>query len=267
MTQAATAAVHPTSSPLERKLITIASGKGGVGKTWLSITLAHALARHGRQVLLFDGDLGLANVDIQLGLTPMFDLGDVLAGRKRLMEAVTPFCDGGAAQISFDILAGKSGSGALASLTRDTLIGLRQTLIQSAQNYNDVLLDLGAGIDQQVAVMANHGGRCVVVLTPEPTALTDAYAFIKLRTMRNPACDIRVIVNQATSARDGQQTFDTLAKACNSFLKFRPKLAGVVRRDPKVSESIRAQTPLLVRSPGSPAATDVDAIAKSLIAG
>lgn len=257
-------ALHPTPAPLEKRLITVASGKGGVGKTWLAITLAHALALRGRKVMLFDGDLGLANVDIQLGLMPTKDLGDVLSGEIALAEAVTPFSIDAAQPVHFDILAGRSGSGSLAGLGKDAILGVRQALVQAAAKYDDVILDLGAGIDQPVAILANHGGTCLVVVTPEPTAITDAYAFIKLRRLRDPAADIRLAVNGIASRREGEQTYQTLAKACASFLKFTPPLAGMVHRDTKVRDAIRAQTALLTRSPECPAAQDVTELARAL---
>ena len=128
----------------EAQLIAVASGKGGVGKTWLSISLAQAMAHLDRRVLLFDGDLGLANVDIQLGLNPERDLGEVLAGRRDL-EAVTLACAAG----GFDVVAGRSGSGSLANLPGDKLEHLAAELRRQAAGYDRVILDLGGtGIER-----------------------------------------------------------------------------------------------------------------------
>src|SRR3954467_998779 len=123
-------------------LIAVASGKGGVGKTWFAITLSHALAKRGKKTLLFDGDLGLANVDIQLGLMPKHDLGAVIAGRLPLNQAPIPFEDGG-----FDIVAGRSGSGNLANLTVSRLHTLGEDLELLSSVYDHVVLDLGAGVE------------------------------------------------------------------------------------------------------------------------
>ena len=240
-------------------MIAIASGKGGVGKTWFAITLCHALAKRGKNVLLFDGDLGLANVDIQLGLTPDRDLGAVVEGSASLLAAVTKYKEGG-----FDILAGRSGSGSLATLATQKLSDIRNDLIALARSYDHVFIDLGAGVDRSVRQMAGPAAVTYVVVTDEPTSLTDAYAFIKLGRAANPRADMRVVVNMAANASEGQKTYETIRKACESFLSYTPSLAGIVRRDAKVRDAIRAQTPIMTRSPGSDAAVDVDAIARSV---
>jgi flagellar biosynthesis protein FlhG len=241
-------------------MLAIASGKGGVGKTWFAITLCHALARRGKQVLLFDGDLGLANVDIQLGLTPERDLGGVIEGTTTLPAAVTKFEDG-----KFDILAGRSGSGNLASLPTQRLADLRNDLMALARNYDQVIIDLGAGVERSVRQMAGPAAITYVVVTDEPTSLTDAYAFIKLTRAASPNADLRIVVNMAANTSDGQKTYDTIRKAAETFLNYSPPLAGIVRRDTKVRDAIRAQTALLVRSPTSDAAQDVEAIAAKLL--
>jgi flagellar biosynthesis protein FlhG len=239
-----------------RNMIAIASGKGGVGKTWFAVTLSHALARRGKHVLLFDGDLGLANVDIQLGLTPERDLGAVIEGTSTLPGAVIKYKEGG-----FDILAGRSGSGNLATLPVQKLSELRNDLIALARNYDHVLVDLGAGVDRSVRQMAGPAAVTYVVITDEPTSLTDAYAFIKLARAANPQADMRIVVNMAANASEGQKTYETIKKACESFLHYTPQLAGIIRRDVKVRDAIRAQTPLLVRSPTTEAASDIEVIA------
>lgn len=240
----------------------VASGKGGVGKTWFSITLCHTLAKAGKRVLLFDGDLGLANVDIQLGLTPDRDIAHVTEGQISLADAITPFQQGG-----FDILAGRSGSGNLATLAQQKLTDLRGGLIDAAKNYDYVFVDLGAGVDRAVRQMAGPAAATYVVVTDEPTSLTDAYAFIKLSRAASPDAEMRVIVNMCASISEGQKTYETICKACEVFLRYTPKLAGIIRRDPKVRDAIRAQTPILVRSPNCDAASDVEAVARQLLAG
>ena len=256
-----TPAGKPASGKLAKSasIIAIASGKGGVGKTWFSVTLCHALAQLGRKVLLFDADLGLANVDIQLGLMPERDLSGVLAGRQTLNQAKVPYEDGG-----FDIIAGRSGSGNLAQLPANRLMAIGQDLIRLSQTYDAVVMDMGAGLDRTVRMLTARAGTILVVTSAEPTSITDAYAFIKVTSQADPNADIRVVVNSVDTKGEGQRTYETLRKACQNFLRVAPPLAGIVRRDRKVLEAIRHQTPIMMRSPGADAALDVAAIADRL---
>ena len=254
----------PMMEPEERQhscanMLAVASGKGGVGKTWLSVTLAQALARDGTRVLLFDGDLGLANVDIQLGLQPRNDLGGVLEGSYALKDAVATHAGGG-----FDVIAGRSGTGSLAHVPAGRLQQLMDDLAALALGYDRVILDLGAGLERTVRQLAGLARTKLIVATDEPTSLTDAYAFIKLAHMQEPGADLRIVVNMATSPAEGERTYATLLKACESFLKISPKLAGVIRRDGKVKDAIRHQTPILTRHPNSMAAADIEALARRL---
>ena len=241
-------------------VIAVASGKGGVGKTWFSITLSHALAQAGKKVLLFDGDLGLANIDVQLGLMPKRDLNDVIRGRLGLDKVIQPFEDGG-----FDIIAGRSGQASLSALPSQRLTMLRDQLLEVADQYDVVILDLGAGVDRTVRMLSASAIRTLLVTTDEPTSLTDAYAFIKLGSAAGMSKNVGVIVNQATGIAEGEKTYKTLLKACENFLRLKPPMIGMVRHDSKVKDSIRHQTPILIRSPNSDAAEDVEKIAKIVI--
>ena len=255
MMQATNLQELPTQLGIAKKVWAVASGKGGVGKTWFSITFAHALGRKGIRTLLFDADFGLANVDVQLGLNPSRDLGGVLSGEYRLDAAAIAF-DGG-----FDVIAGRSGSGSLASMSAERLDRMETALSGVADRYDRIILDLGAGIERTVRLLAARSAVCIVMTTDEPTALTDAYAFLKLGYMSQPGADFRIVVNMAGSEAEGLRTYGTLRKACETFLKKTPELAGVVRRDEKVRDAIRHQSPLLTRHPGSKAARDVERIA------
>jgi flagellar biosynthesis protein FlhG len=240
------------------RFIAIASGKGGVGKTWLAITLSHAFIREGLRVLLLDADLGLANVDVQLGLTPRIDLGAVLSGRTNIAGAVTRHEPTG-----LDVLAGRSGSGAMAALPAESLERLLAQLRNETSEYDVVILDLSAGIERVGRRISAWSDLLLVVATDEPTSLTDAYAVLKLQTQDQPGADARIVINQAASAATGQQTYETLRRACAAFLHREPPLAGIIRHDPKVRDAVRRQTSLLLRHPGSAAAQDVEALART----
>jgi len=250
-----------TLSMSAKNIIAVASGKGGVGKTWVSSTISHVFANSGRKALLFDGDIGLANVDVQLGVSPQVDLSDVFTGKATLREAVTKYTLG-----KFDIIAGRSGSGSLGNLSSEKINALRNDLNDLAKSYDLVILDLGAGVESQVQTMASLASKCLVVITDEPTSLTDAYAFIKILRLQNRETEVQIIVNQAENQREGLHTYNNILKACENFLKFTPKLAGIIRKDPKVKDSIRSQKPTLVKNPRSIAAADVAALSVKLMA-
>ncbi len=247
---------HPMGLAAARKIVTIASGKGGVGKTWLSVSLCHAMAQNGKRVLLFDGDLGLANVDIQLGLNVEHDLVEVVSGKLSMRKAITSYKEGG-----FYVLAGRSGSGVLADLNRNRIREMRRELISLTNTFDRIVVDLGAGVETTVRGLLPKGSQTYVVTTDEPTSLTDAYAFIKIATRLDPASKPQVIVNMADSLEKGRRTYETLLRACNSFLKSSPELAGVVRRDSKVRDAIRRQTPYLSRFPTTTVSRDIRKVA------
>lgn len=259
MTELATPLTPPATLRGEN-IIAVASGKGGVGKTWFSITLAHLFARAGRKTLLFDGDIGLANVDVQLGLTPARDLGAVFSGQCTMKEAITRYEPG-----KFDILAGRSGSTSMAMLGANRMQPAAKQLVALAGEYDHVIIDLGAGIEQHVQVMSALASKVVVVITDEPTSLTDAYAFIKLCVTRPNPPAVHVVVNQAQSQKEGEATYGAINRATENFLKFSPPLLGVIRKDNKVKDAIRSQSSLLEKAPHTTAATDAAAISIKLM--
>jgi flagellar biosynthesis protein FlhG len=241
------------------RIVAIASGKGGVGTTWLAIGLSQALARQGRRVLLFDGDLRLANVDVQLGLGPGPDLASVLSGRCPIQRAVRQV-EGGV-----DVLPGRSGSGQLGRIDAALLERLLAELSVLAGRYDLTLLDLPAGIDHLVRRLLLAASIRLIITTDEPTALTDAYALIKVSQKDGSAAALELVINLAESQEAGRETHAGLQRVCAHFLQLRPPLAGVLRRDPRVAEAIRHQTPFLLRHPGSPTASDVEALARHLL--
>ncbi|MDD2876813.1 MAG: AAA family ATPase [Acidiphilium sp.] len=261
--QIKSSAVDQPNPNVKPRLIALASGKGGVGKTWLSLTLAQALSRR-RRVLVFDADFGLANADIQLGHLPGVDLGTTIRDGANLRDSIITVEQGG-----FDLIAGHSGSGALAGISTVTMAKLLNNLASVTEGYDVVLFDLGTGIEAATRQVAAHADTVVLVSTEDPASLTDAYAVLKLlkrdRTDLGLAVDARIVVNQARSEAAGKRAHAALARAARGFLRIDPPLLGIIGRDERVAEAIRGQRLLLSQFPQSPAAGSVMAIARRLM--
>ena len=240
--------------PLPR-LTAIGSGKGGTGKTLISLALAQALARQGERVLLCDADLGLSNIAVHAGLADGGDLAGVLAGRCSVDSAVVAV-NGGAAQGGFDLLAAPAGSGALANAGLEAAMCL-VGLLRAARAYDRIVLDLSAGVGAESMALAAAADETIAVLTPDPAALTDAYAFTKLllRATRSRAPEF--VVNLAASETEARRTSDSFVSTCRTFLKFEPRLLGIVLRDASAAEAVRRQQALAAGSAASRAIADI----------
>jgi flagellar biosynthesis protein FlhG len=242
------------------KLTAIGSGKGGTGKTLAATALASALAQLGERVLLCDADLGLSNSTVHLGLESGGDLVGFLADRLTLDNAVVTVSAG--KRGAFDLLAAPAGSGTLANLDRgvaDRLI----TKLRLASAYDRVLLDLSAGVDAVTMGFASRADETLLVLTADPAALTDAYAFVKL-LLRLGGRKPMALVNMVDNETEARRTRDALAKTCRSFLKIAPDYVGFVPRDPQAQTAIRQQRALVASYPDAPSSRAFREIARRL---
>lgn len=244
-------------------LTAIGSGKGGTGKTLIAVSLAHALAQEGERVLLCDADLGLSNTSVHLGLDDCGDLPGLLANECTLDEAVAPVLGGLSIRGGFDLLAAPSGCGTLANAGE---AGSQQLLakLKAAKKYDRVLLDLGAGVDSGVMRFAASADDALLVLTPDPASLTDAYAFVKLLQRLTKNRVPQILVNMAASDAEARRTADALISTCKAFLNSTPDYLGSVPRDPNALDAVRRQAALLTLYPQSAAARAVTAIAGKL---
>ncbi len=245
--------------------IIIASGKGGVGKTWLSINLAQALVNQSKRVLLFDGDLGLANVDIQLGLEPEWDLGSVLKEKCTFEDAIFSHKINLRSKTYVDIITGRSIDGAFTTVSKAGVLSLRDSLTTIAPKYDHMIMDLSAGLDQIIQEFSTFACQCLVVVTDEPASLTDASAFIKVTSQRNPDLPLHIVVNMAQSDKHGKKTYATLIKECDLFLSKAPALVGIIHQDHSVPDSILHKTSTLTRYPNSQAAHAIERMAIELL--
>jgi flagellar biosynthesis protein FlhG len=192
-------------------LYAVASGKGGVGKTSLTLNMATLLARQGKKVLVFDGDTGLANLDVQLNIKPQYDLLDVFTGRKTLAETIVKTPQG----MSF--IPGRSGHGGLANLPLAAINKLMAELRAIAGEYTHAFIDVAAGVHQQALALCAAADYTLLVTTPDPSAFTDAYALLKLLWKDHGLANCRLIINQA-SAREAEQIHKKLEQAAEHFL-------------------------------------------------
>jgi flagellar biosynthesis protein FlhG len=240
-------------------MLAVASGKGGVGKTWFSISLSHALARMNLRVLLVDCDIGLANVDVQLGLPKAPDLATVALDERLSDEAIRRIDS-----IGFDVLPGRSGCGRSRGLGPLVIGWLQKKLGSLRQRYDVIILDLPSGVEQGVRDLMLLADQKIVVTTGEPTALADAYALIKATRQNGVGNVPGIVVNFAQQTTSGRQTLDGLIRVCGRFLAIEPIGFGVIRMDKCVPEAIGRQTPLLACHPSCDAAQDVVAVAKVL---
>lgn len=240
------------------RVVTVTSGKGGVGKTNLSVNLGIALVRQGLRVAIVDADLGLANVDIVLGLDPHCTLADLLYDG-RSVEDVLIDAPGG-----LKVLAGASGVHELASLPAAELRRLLQHIERLDSLFDVILIDTGAGIGPNVINFALASEEVIVVTTTDPSALADAYAVMKVITLRRSKARLRVVVNMASNVAEGQATFRRLEAATDRFLGFRPELLGIVPRDEAVPRAGLRQTPFVSTSPSVAASRAVEEMARRI---
>lgn len=252
-----------TSQRLSNTMI-IASGKGGVGKTWLSINLAQALGNQSKRVLLFDGDLGLANVDIQLGLKPERDLGSVLKNKCTFEEAILSYKPNRSHKNYIDIITGRTIDGVFTTVSKSGIISLKDSLTLIAPKYDHMILDLSAGLDQIIQEFSTFANKCLVVITDELSSLSEAIAFIKVTHQRNPDLTFHIVVNMAESEAKGMQTYEKLCMACRPFLKKDPTIIGIIHKDHCVPESILQKRPTLLTHPTSQVARDIERLAFEL---
>ncbi len=245
------------------RVMSFTSGKGGVGKTCSVVNCAIALAREGKSVLILDADLGLANVDVMLGLEPHSTIYDVIRGEKRLEEVIVPGPEG------ISIIPATSGVQAICSLDAEQRIHLMEEIERVAHQYDYLLIDTSAGIGTDVMYFNCASREIVCVVTPEPTSLTDAYAMIKILSTQYGEKSVSVLVNNVragtvTAENEAARVFNRLSKAVERFLHIELKYLGFVPSDVSVVEAIRSQRALMDLYPSSPSGLAYASLARKI---
>ena len=256
---------------MNAKILAVTSGKGGVGKTFVSANLAAALAERGERVLVLDADLGLANLDIVLNLHPKITLHDVFTGKATLEQAILPAPGG------FSVLLAGSGLVEYSRLTPQVREQLVDIITQVRPRFDRILLDTGAGISDVVLHAVSLADDVLVIATPEPTSMTDAYATIKVLATLQKRRHVRVVVNQVSAMGEGRTICNQLQLVVDRFVAPQLKaegdgaplvleLLGEIPSDPAVKEAVKKRSLLLLSQPGSPAGQAVNAAASRLMA-
>lgn len=226
------------SSTSHATAISVTSGKGGVGKSNFSIFLGKTLSSMGKRVLLFDGDLGLANLHILMGVSAPYSLAHVLSGEKKINEVVYTTAD------NLDILPGNTGNADIANLPTARVGSFVSNLEEFATRYDFLIVDGGAGISAGPMSLAAAGDRIIVVLTPEPTSLADAYSVIKLLSGKGKD-GFLVVVNMADSLEEAETIFEKLSLITERYLQIKPELIGILPRSRALTSCIREERSVL----------------------
>jgi len=240
------------------RVITVTSGKGGVGKTNITVNLAVALSKMGLKVIVIDADFGLANIDVLLGIIPEFTLLDVINGEKSILEVL---CDG---PQNIKFISGGSGVEELVRLDKNQLekfvenIGLLDKLVDI------ILIDTGAGLSENVMSFVMAADEILLVTTPEPTSIMDAYAMIKMVANRDKSKNIRIIANRVETPDEAEDIINKLCIVAYNFLSLKLDSLGYVLRDDMVIRAVKMQQPFLLKYPRCPAAKQIEDISKKI---
>lgn len=250
----------PPKDGVSARIITVCSGKGGVGKSNFTLSFALALKAMGRKVLLFDADIGMANIDVLMGVSSKYNLYHLLKREADIGQIIQTGPGG------LQFIAGGSGMDELFSLSEADLNYFTTQIAQIADTMDFILFDTGAGLSKETLKFISSADDCLVVTTPEPTAITDAYALMKVVHNSYPETSFRLIVNQAGDEREAKATSDKICMAASRFLQLDIPFLGYMSSDAHVVQAVKKQVPFSVAFPNSAAAKDVHRLALNYLA-
>jgi flagellar biosynthesis protein FlhG len=241
------------------RVLCITSGKGGVGKTSISVNLGISLAMKGLRILLIDADFGLSNIDVMMGVSPPYDLSYVLRGQKRIKDVLTE----GPGGVTF--VSGGSGMTELLNMSEIQLEAIIDNLLLLEDTADIIIFDTGAGVNPLIMRMIHASAETIVVTTPEPTAIMDAYALVKSVAKYAPDSELRLIVNRAESVAEAEETLQKFMTVVRLYQKTEIDPLGYLLNDPAVSRGVRIQQPFVLSYPRSTATRNIEAIAWNLL--
>ena len=245
------------NSKKKAKIITITSGKGGVGKSNFVVNMGITLHKKGKKVLIFDADIGMGNDDVLMGVLPSYNVFDLLEG-KDINEVVVE------GPYGINLLPGGSGINYIENLEEEERLAFIEKLT-SLDKYDYIFIDTGAGINKNVLAFIACSEETIVITTPEPTSLTDAYSLIKATDHFKLTNTANVIVNRAFSIKDGEETYNNLKRAVEKFLTIKVNYLGSISEDRKLVEGVRAQVPFTILHPKCDASKSIERISNKLI--
>ncbi|MDB2109017.1 MinD/ParA family protein [Clostridium paraputrificum] len=245
------------NSKKKAKIITITSGKGGVGKSNFVVNMGITLHKKGKKVLIFDADIGMGNDDVLMGVLPSYNVFDLLEG-KDINEVVVE------GPYGINLLPGGSGINYIENLEEEERLAFIEKLT-SLDEYDYIFIDTGAGINKNVLAFIACSEETIVITTPEPTSLTDAYSLIKATDHFKLTNTANVIVNRAFSIKDGEETYNKLKRAVEKFLTIKVNYLGSISEDRKLVEGVRAQVPFTILHPKCDASKSIERISNKLI--
>lgn len=248
----------PKTYQFNSRLITVTSGKGGVGKSNFTLNLAIQLSQTGKKVIVIDADFGMANIEVLIGVMPKRNMLHVLKGECTIHEAIAEGPHG----LSF--ISGGSGFTDLAALTEQQVEFLIETFTYLDENFDFILIDTGAGASHQVVNMVRASKETIIVTTPEPTALTDAYAMIKILKSVEPKPEMFIVINRTESRTEGEEIYLKLNRVSQRFLGLELKLLGYIPDDPNLAKAVKKQQPMTSLFPKSPASKSIIEISKEI---
>ncbi|AXI31048.1 MinD/ParA family protein [Priestia aryabhattai] len=241
------------------KTIAVLSGKGGVGKSNLSLNLSLALTKKKQRVLLFDMDIGMGNIDILIGQTASYTMVDLLEKKLSIQQIIKK----GPQDLAY--VAGGTGISSVFEWSPSDLAHLIQELSSLTNQYDYMIFDMGAGMSESVLKFLKAVDEMIVVTTPEPTSITDAYAAIKLAASYSVSAPVRLIINKTLSDKEGNETYERFNRAVQQFLNISISLLGIVPNDQAVQKAVNRQMPFLLQNPASKASISLIEMVNMLI--